>query len=100
MATFPNVESPPVAILNGRLRVLAAKAAFSALSSQQVKLKIHIDDLQDHFNHLAEHTTTPSDRRMKAKLDQAKSDHENVEQTLKNIQFWPVYFYDEGLIKS
>lgn len=45
--------------------------------------------------------TTPGDHWMKVKLDQAKKDnHKNVQQTLKNIQLWLVYFYDKGLRAS
>ena len=100
VVTFPNVESPPVAILNGRLRVLATRTAFQALSSQREKLQVHINQLEEYFNDSEDRAITPGDRRMKAKLNQAKDDHKNVQQTLKNIQFWPVYFYDEGLITS
>ena len=100
VVTFTNAESPPVAILNGWLQVLATRVAFQALSSQQEKLQVHINELQEYFNDLEDQVTTPSDHRMKAKLDQAKGDHKNIQQTLKNIQLWLVYFYDEGLITS
>lgn len=98
VATFPNAASPPVIILNGQLRVLAAQAAFEALSSQQRKLEAQVEELQNRLDGPEQRAATAVHHRARAKLDQAKEDLRNVQQTLKNIQFWPVYFYDEGLI--
>ncbi|KAF9641842.1 hypothetical protein BDM02DRAFT_3194451, partial [Thelephora ganbajun] len=84
-----------ITILNGRQRVLAAQQAFTAIASQKERLQAHICVLQEWLGGM----TVPTEQRTRAKLDQATSDLGHMEQTLKNIELWPVYFYDEGKLR-
>lgn len=86
-----------VTILDGHHRVLAARGAFNDVAENAEKLAAQVIDLERSFNNLGGRVTTMQ-QRSKVKLDTAKQDVKNVKKAMHNIQFWPVSFYDQGLM--
>lgn len=83
-------------ILNGRQRVSAARQAYYYLGKKERALKGHITDLEGEVNGYGEGVVTAPERRARIKLRQTQDDLKVLQETIHNVEFWPIHFYDKG----
>lgn len=88
-----------VVVLNGRQRVHAARQSFRMINDKVKRQKAHIDNLEEQANGFGGRVMTAAERRLRTSLDQAKEDLRHLEEMLEKIEFWPVQFYDIGLME-
>jgi hypothetical protein len=97
IATFRNRPRVQIVVLNGRQRVQAARETCRQLSKKVDSAEDVIKEIQRDAEDAYQKPGTTRISELDQLLEAAKEGKKALKDTRKNLEFWPVQFYDKGV---